>query len=71
MELPYNVGRPQVVHALAHACPVLVGQVLREDLSDLQDGYVFNLNGVSFICGDSLRLQSGDFLLLFSSQAGG
>jgi molybdopterin converting factor small subunit len=69
--LPADAGKLELVEALARECPVLVGPVLREGLTDLQDGYVFNHNGVSFLSGDSLKLQAGDFLLLLSSQAGG
>lgn len=71
LELPSNVDRHQVVRALARACPALVGTALREDLTDVQDGYVFNQNGVSFLGGESFCLRSGDSLLLLSNQAGG
>lgn len=71
LELPTDPGRQDLVEAIANECPVLLGSVLREDLSDLQDGYVFNHNGISFLSGDSPRLQTGDFLLLLSNQAGG
>ena len=71
LALPADTGWQDLIEAIARACPVLVGPVLREDLTDLQDGYVFNHNGVSFLSGDSLELQAGDFLLLLSSQAGG
>jgi molybdopterin converting factor small subunit len=71
LELPAEASRQQVIQALAEVCPALVGQVLREDLSGLQDGYVFNLNAISFLNGDTIFLQSGDSLLLLSNQAGG
>jgi hypothetical protein len=71
LELPAGARLHQLVQAIAGACPVLVGDVLRDDLTDLQEGYVFNHNGVSFLSSDSLRLRSGDFLLLLSNQAGG
>ena len=71
LALPREVSRQQVVCALAEACPALVGNALREDRSDLQEGYVFNHNGRSFIGGDNISLQPGDSLLLLSSQAGG
>ena len=71
ISLPPQASREQVTHALAEACPALVGHALREDLSDLQDGYVFNRNGTSFLREWSFTFQEGDALLLLSSQAGG
>jgi hypothetical protein len=71
LELPAGASRHQLVQAIASECPVLVGHVLREDLTDLQDGYLLNHNGISFLSSDILCLQSGDFLLLLSNQAGG
>jgi molybdopterin converting factor small subunit len=71
LKLPAEARRQQVIQALAEACPALVGHALREDFSALQDGYVFNLNGTTFLSGDTISLQSGDSLLLLSNQAGG
>jgi molybdopterin converting factor small subunit len=71
LHLPSRVHRSQVVEALAQACPALVGTALREDLTDLQAGYVFNHNGLAFLEGAEFILRPGDSLLLISSQAGG
>lgn len=71
LSLPPMATRRQVVGALAGACPALVGHAIRPDLSDLQEGYLFNLNGAAFVMGDDFNLQAGDALLLLSSQAGG
>jgi molybdopterin converting factor small subunit len=71
LELPAAARRQQVIQALAQVCPALVGPVLREDSSGLQDGYVFNLNGTAFLSGDTISIQPGDSLLLLSNQAGG
>jgi len=71
LALPLAATRRQVVTALAQACPALVGCGLRDDLEDLQEGYLFNRNGTAFLTGDEVRLRAGDFLLLLSSQAGG
>ena len=60
-----------LVAALAEACPQLVGQALKEDLSGLMESYLFNLNGKEFVHGDELSLEQGDELLLFSSMSGG
>ena len=63
--------RKQLVTALAEACPQLVGDGLRSDLSDLDDGYIFNRNGLAFLGRGDFTVEDGDCLLLISSQAGG
>jgi molybdopterin converting factor small subunit len=65
-------ARPaDLASALAEVCPALVGQVILEDRSGLQQSYTLNLNGTSFVSDEQLELKSGDTVLLFSSQAGG
>ena len=71
VSLPANAGHTELMVALAEACPVLVGRAIRPDLSALEDGYVFNLNGVAFLGDGDLDLKPGDTLLLLSNQAGG
>ena len=71
LTLPLYPGRRQLVTALAQACPGLVGHGLRPDLADLDEGYVLNRNGVTFLGAGELALEDGDALLLISSQAGG
>ena len=71
MALTTPVSRRQVIGILAQACPELVGHAIRNDLSDLEDGFVFNLGGKNFLQGDNFPLEPGDSLLLLSSQAGG
>ena len=71
LQLPPEFSRRTFVSALAGACPALVGRVVREDLDDLQEGYVLNRNGVAFISEDTLSLSAGDSLLILSNQAGG
>ena len=71
LTLPPGAGRNQLVRALALACPALVGCGLRQDLADLEDGYIFNRNGVAFLGEGDFSLQEGDSLLLISNQAGG
>ena len=69
--VPESSGVPVLVLALAEACPELVGRVVKEDRSGLEESYTLNLNGVAFVSEGRLHLKSGDRLLLFSSQAGG
>lgn len=71
VELPANCSGVALTAALADACPQLVGVALREDLEGLLESYTLNLNGTEFVEGSEVALADGDFLLLFSSQAGG
>ena len=69
--VPPEAAVTDIMAALAEACPALRQHVIRADLSGLCESYVLNLNGLAFVAQERLRLQSGDTLLLFSSQAGG
>ena len=60
-----------IAASIAQCHPVLVGTVIRRDLSGFLHSYTVNLNGVEFITDDHRELSGGDSLLLFSSQAGG
>lgn len=67
-------GRPNtrdIVGGLARACPELIGTVISEDGTRLQESHILNLNGTAFVGEGWLRLGPDDRLLLFSSQAGG
>ena len=57
--------------ALANALPVLVGKAIAQDRTSLARGYVFNLNGGSFVDRLDIRIEAGDRVLLLSDQAGG
>ncbi len=69
--LPAETSRQKFAESLAEACPALVGKLIRDDLSGLQDGYVLNLNGLAFLNGEVLHVQDGDTVLILSNQAGG
>ena len=69
--VPGEAEPRHVVMALSEICPQMVGKVIREDLSGLQESYTFNLNGKTFVSDGPLNLQPSDRILLFSSQAGG
>ena len=71
LSLPPSTTRKQLVAALADACPLLVGHGVRPDLSDLEEGYVFNRDGLAFLGDGDFVVEHGDCLLLISSQAGG
>ena len=72
VRLAGNCGLGDVAEAVGRDCPALVGTVVRDDQRGFLDSYTVNLNGVKFV-GDGLhqRLNDGDSLLVFSSQAGG
>lgn len=69
--VPGHAELGDLAAAIGDACPELVGKVVREDRTGLQESYTFNLNGTSFVGEQPLRLEAGDRLLLFSSMAGG
>jgi hypothetical protein len=71
LALPVDVELSQIVRALASECPELVGNVIRQDLSGLEDGYAFNRSGIAFLGDGTVSLKPGDSLLVLSSQAGG
>lgn len=71
LTLPSQARRGDVVQALGEQCPALVGHGVRADLSDLEDGYIFNRNGLAFLGEKDFMAQGGDCFLLISSQAGG
>ena len=61
---------PELIFALAEACPALVGPVLDLTRGRLAEGHVLNRNGRDFLKDRDL-IQPGDRLLLMSSSAGG
>ena len=69
--VPREGATRDVAAALAELCPEMVGRIVRDDRSGLQESYTFNLNGRTFVSEGQLHLEPGDTLLLFSSQAGG
>lgn len=71
LRLPNRAQLQDVVVELAKECPTLVGKAIREDLSGLFDGYVMNVNGLSFVDRLDLPVSEGDAVLLISSEAGG
>lgn len=71
LAVPHPANRAKLVAALAEQCPALLGHGLKEDLTDLEDGYVLNLNGLAFVGEGDFTLADGDSLLLLSGQAGG
>lgn len=71
LSLSPPAGKRDLVEALAEACPELVGHGVRADCPDLEDGYVFNRNGLAFLGEGEFAVEDGDAFLMISSQAGG
>ncbi len=69
--VPVRARAGDLAAALLESCPRLGGVAIREDGSGPLESYTFNLNGARFIGREDVMLESGDTLLLFSSQAGG
>lgn len=69
--LPDDATFRDVVPALADLCPGLVGVALLQDLSGLESGYTFSLNGRSFVADLETRLAPGDAVLLLPAAGGG
>ena len=59
------------IAALAERLPVLVGRVIGEDRTHLVDGYACSINGLSFVRDTTVRIDSGDSLILLAADAGG
>ena len=71
LSLPCPANRSGLIAALVKECPALVGHGLRTDLTGLEEGFAFNLNGLTFPGEDDFTLAQGDSVLVISSQAGG
>ena len=69
--VPNRAGARDVAAALLESCPELEGLAVLEGGSGLLESYTLNLNGTTFIGESHVPIESGDTLLLFSSQAGG
>jgi molybdopterin-guanine dinucleotide biosynthesis protein A len=69
--LPPEATCAQVYAALAEKLPVLVGHVISPDGTRLLDGYACNVNGLFFVRSPTVRINSGDNIVILSADAGG
>lgn len=69
LALPQQATLAHVYAALAEKLPVLVGRVLNSE--GLISGYTCNINGLEFVRAPSVKINSGDKILLLSADAGG
>lgn len=67
--LPQEATLAHVFSALAEKLPVLVGRVI--DSEGLVTGYTCNINGLNFVRASSIKVKSGDRILILSADAGG
>ena len=74
LTLPAEALLSDALAALAVSCPQLLGPVLESDAAggtQLGSGYACNLNGAAFVRDSRTAVQTGDSLLILSSDAGG
>jgi len=69
LALPQEATLAHVFSALAEQLPALVGRVI--DSAGLLSGYTCNINGLEFVRAPSVKINSGDKILLLSADAGG
>jgi molybdenum cofactor guanylyltransferase len=69
--LPPEATCAQMYAALAEKLPVLVDHVISPDGTRLLDGYACNVNGLFFVRSPTVRIKSGDNIVILSADAGG
>ena len=60
-----------VLDALAHQVPALLGRVIAADRRTLVDGYACNVNGLEFVRSAGSPVHHGDSIVILSADAGG
>ena len=71
VELPLESDATDLATVLCCAVPSLRGVVVDKSGHGLMTSYTANLNGISFLGNSALRINNGDRIFVFSSQAGG
>jgi hypothetical protein len=51
--------------------PILVGRVISPEKNNLISGCACNVNGLEFIRNPTVKIQTGDKILILSADAGG
>jgi len=69
--LPQEATLAQLFAALAEQLPILVGQVISPDKNQLVGGCACNLNGLEFVRNPTVKVKTGDRVLILSADAGG
>jgi molybdopterin converting factor small subunit len=69
--LPEEATLAQLFAALAEQLPILVGRVISPDKSRLVGGCACNFNGLEFVRNPTVKVKTGDRVLILSADAGG
>ena len=71
VQLPTELVSSEFAAALDALAPSLRGVVVDDSGHGLMASYAANLNGLAFLENSPVRLEEGDRIFVFSSQAGG
>jgi molybdenum cofactor guanylyltransferase len=71
LSLPPEATLSRVLSSLAEKLPMLVGRVIALEGTRLASGFACNINGLSFVRDPSVKIASGDRILILSADAGG
>ncbi len=69
--LPDNAALTDVVAALRHKNPALVGTVICSSQEQLADFFVFNINGRFYFDDKDIRIRKGDHVSILAAATGG
>jgi molybdenum cofactor guanylyltransferase len=71
LALPQEATLSQLFSALAERLPILVGRVVSPEKNDLISGCACNVNGLEFVRNPTIKIRTGDKILILSADAGG
>jgi len=71
LALPQEATLSHLFSALAEQLPILVGRVISPEKNNLISGCACNVNGLEFIRNPTVKIQTGDKILILSADAGG
>lgn len=66
-----SAGLADLIAALRHQIPVLVGGIIDDAENRLMDGYAFQINGRFYVDDEETNLQDGDHVGLVGLVVGG
>ena len=71
LALPQEATLAEVFAALAERLPILVGRVITPEKNQLVGGCACNVNGLEFVRNPTVKVKTGDRVLILSADAGG
>ncbi|MET0502822.1 MAG: NTP transferase domain-containing protein [Candidatus Binatia bacterium] len=71
LALPQEATLAEVFAALAERLPILVGRVITPQKNRLVGGCACNVNGLEFVRNPTVKVKTGDRVLILSADAGG